>query len=506
MNKLIDEKDLNFWNSTWNNQLWKILIDIASFRKESNDPGKGKFIFNDSELDEQMAADAFFQKLKEFIKKWSDSYGIDSTGKPNQFRSGFDVVFQETKKNVHMEAPVQQQLGSAKKSDDLSFGVPLNNPNKITSLHEESKKQPSQLESPRSPVGPSSKPQVKGSIPRLGAANPSELQSQNFSVPQFGSNDQLGPLQNIGQHVPNVHNQPQPNHVPYYASPPKEPTKVSHQFDGHNMNPHSNKLPPNGHQKSIHELDSQLPLQNPIKSKPPVPHPQDNFSNFQENHAKPKQDLSEIPNPHMVESMQVSKVSSPSNMRSIAQLSRTEPMTRQNPAFMSSFDALPDQQPSPRFSVHSNSIRPLQETVTVNKLANTPIQKEEEMRGGPRLTPPRRPTFKDNNHDFDLPVEVSHNDHMERNQEPVATIMKPAPTRVSKSIGLSSIKSEHELEDRSINSRDLPAVDPLGQKIARKRSIKPLPEDEMASLVRDVAKLDKGFRARFASNKTCAHR
>lgn len=197
------------------------------------------------------------------------------------------------------------------------------------------------------------------------------------------------------------------------------------------------------------------------------------------------------PRAAMVESMQVSRAPSPEKaLRSQPQ--KTPGSFRElnpgTPGYMASFDRIDEvrnseHQHSPRFSVQSNSSRVMQ----VDPKYFTQNEPVAENAGGPRLPPPLRLRPVDEDLDDSVPMASSRIDPGLM-VEPPRTIMRVSPLpRVSKpSDHLSSIPSEHELEERASSYNNVSNMGSAGQASRKNRNLVPVRETEMCSLIRDV--------------------
>ena len=471
------------------------------------DPNKGKHLFADTDPEEQLGAQAFLQKLKEFIPKWAESYGTEPSGASNQFKEAQEKIkFTAPKEAEAPEASHQQSpQQSNKKPNEVSFGTPINARDKSTALQDIDSPKPRYAErlGPQIQAGPSFKPPPKSS-PLPARPSASEIQSPGLSAYQFGSQDGTPQPRIMSQNSPLSGNYPSNGSgpLPHGAAahrpdgslePVRNPPELTKPLSDHNQGFGPDQRPFHQNQTGSNDPNSQRVAQG-VSSRPNLP------PLGIDDQSKPRSNnliTNDTPKAQMVESMKVSRMSSPSHARSIVQVESSHVAAKQNFPMMSSFDALPDKKSSrdegnpvsPRFSVYSNSIRPLRpveiEKQTVNTVPPRPVSQE---RSGPKVASPIRPAFKDNYSEFDPPVEASRQEQFEKNQEPPVTIMKMTPTpRVSKSPGLASIKSEHEMENsRSFASRDSIHPDPAGQRVNRKRSIVPLKDEEMSALIREV--------------------
>ena len=471
----------------WGSSLWEVLVQIANFRKGDTDSSKGKHIFADEESDEQEGAMVFYDKLREFIKKWSDNYGTETDGSKNNFTETYQIVFDETKEikeKLEMDESRQPYQANLK----------------------------SQMDESRQPYQPqqsikNDESRAPYEIPLISGVNESRPPNQ----PQYLSKVNRSREQsNIAQSKLEVS-------IPILKmEPPSPPESIdlplnkiqSGQF-GPKIQSESQQSPLSGnHKPDPHAYDSRYNHQGAagLAGSGISRKSNDNGSvNSQQRRSSGQQPEKLQQQPYLddveplaaqVESMRVSRVPSPDRPY------RAQPLPKPNnsakglalgtPGYMASFDKIDDirqheNQASPRFSIHSSSLKILP-IASKDFLAREPLEQIIQGPGGPRLSPPplRLRPIDDDLDDF--PIESSRIDHQSAVEPPI-TIMKASPMpRISKSPeNLSSIKSESEIEDKGSISNIVSNHDGVNYQPKKSRTLVPLKDDEICKLLRDVS-------------------
>lgn len=499
----------------WASPLWKRFIQIATFEKENNDPNKGKRVFGDSDPDEQVGAETYFQKIREFFKKWSEAYGTEPSGKFNEFKTAHDTIFSEPKPQPEApkpqpEVPKPQPEASKlsqERSDQSRIGNSLQNelPQNVSPSRQQ-QAQPEPIPAIGSSVQQAPSPHVHKTTAHL-APRPVDQNPQVLQV-----NPQILPQENPRPAVAIPTNQPE---LPRTSQPQQRVVS-----DGQNLRPQ--ELPrtlPTAVQSTLNQVPaspmpsndrgnlegarsrSPVPLIPGGGDRPPITPVRREEPNLQGRVAA--QSIRESPRPLVSESINVSNKllntsgssQNPNPNQPPAQ--RTQPGLNErgeSPRPLSSLASAPQEsrqnvpaQPSsPRFSIHSTSIKRMDEGGVSSSMVRPQPREASQPREGPKIVSLKPQAIKNNQGDFDFPLEASRTELQERLQEPPrALVRRASQPRISKIIGLSGVKCDGEPEEKSM-SKDQAILYSANEKMARKRTILPLKDEEMGTLIREV--------------------
>ena len=498
---MVDVKSKEFYQMLWGSSLWEVLVQIANFRKGDTDLSKGKHIFADEESDEQEGAIVFYDKLREFIKKWSDNYGTETDGSKNNFTETYRIVFDETKEI--------KERSSTKE--------PKNSNQQFSKLEMDESRQPyqanlkSQMDESRQPYEPqqsikNDESRAPYEIPLISGVNESRPpnQPQNLSKVNRSMEQSNIAQSKLAASIPILKMEP--------PSPPESidlplskiqsgqfAPKIQSEFQqsplsgNHKPDPHAYDSRYN-HQGAAGLAGSSISRKSNDNGS--VTSQQRRSSGQQPEKLQQQPYLDDVePLAAQVESMRVSRVPSPDRPY------RAQPVPKPNnsakglalgtPGYMASFDKIddirqPEKQALPRFSIHSSSSKMLP-VASKDFLAREPLEQMIQGPGGPRISPPPlrlRPV----DDDLDDPIESSRIAHQSAVEPPI-TIMKASPMpRISKSPeNLSSIKSESEIEDKGSISNIVSNHDGVNYQPKKSRTLVPLKDDEICKLLRDVS-------------------
>lgn len=508
LNKLIEEKSLEFWTALWSSQLWEVLVQIAEFGKEDQDPSIGKHIFMDEDIEEQNTALVFYEKLREFIKKWSDLYGIQPRNEKNQFyyanvKVFGEINFDHNKKNSEIQNLAKNSLQPPLIQNRLESQIrPHEASNQIKQENEDYIRQERPLlagslnesREPYQPISRMSNSELKEPIGVISGkeskiSKDPELKEESYRENQIKRNVNIQEVEGLKQQYNSgLSNRSYQERIDRIGSEVKDGRENLNRAD---MEENLSGVGGNKRLASFGERNrSQSQLSRPLEI------------NFLQEDRKSVSQLGSrqelIAKALKVESEEFSRPISPdrSQLENRHHVSIQKPeIIPGNSLYLNSFDSVSlrkAEMDSPRFSVQSNSIKaiPLEARSFKDNELNI------ERRTGPRLASPIKPLLTPKEED-NQPI------HSSRDLANQPFITSPHKERRYPGL-LSSIKSDHELEDRASNSFSLahPENHESFNNVKLSRGANISRDEDLCRVISYVKMSESGLSRRLAKVKT----